>query len=306
MSRAKPKARRPSARKSGASAARSIRTLPWKPIGLLALWGLTLGAGAYGLQVIEDGAHALNHADGRWAIEWVDPPAWLADIPDFDQRDVETTLGSLQHVPLRDPDLGVGIAEALQTSPWIAAVNEVRKRSDGVIRVRATFRRPLTMIEFGHTGYLVDDEGVLLPRFISLDYRRPDHGVFLRGVQASPPTTPGTRWEGEDVQAGLKLVKYLHEKTPALLRSEFRAVDVSNVGGRRSPLAAPLRIITIHPGSYIEWGRAPGEEYDMEARADAKLAKLWVLHAELRSLPNNGPLDVRDADNRIHLEPQAD
>ncbi|MCA9244871.1 MAG: hypothetical protein KDA32_13010, partial [Phycisphaerales bacterium] len=72
----------------------------------------------------------------------------------------------------------------------------------------------------------------------------------------------------------------------------IKAIDVSNAGGPEDP--SFIKLITINPGSYINWGLAPGSEYKVDISASEKLNDLGRLFELFgQTLPAYGPIDVR-------------
>jgi hypothetical protein len=149
----------------------------------------------------------------------------------------------------------------------------VTKRSDNFIQVYADLRQPATYVVTRNDAYLVDANGTQLERAKPAAYL--DYSLWLpiTGVDAPPPGI-GNPWPGEDLAAGLALVETLNAATLAghvPYRQVLTGVDVS----RYHPLAdGPLRLLTVQPPVEILWGRVPGMEVDLDARAEQKLAAL--------------------------------
>ena len=191
----------------------------------------------------------------------------------------------------------------------MAEVKRVTKQASGVIRVQAAYREPFAMVEVDGTAYLLDRNAVRLP----VEYvigTVPDEywneWFRIAGVSAAVPPA-GAVWPGADLAAGLELVEYLRDATvrgEVSFRSSLRVIDVSNHGRRRDPYDGELRIRTIYPRGYIDWGLPPGKEYTVEASANRKLEMLRALYAERSRLPDL-VLDVRGADAIRLREPRG-
>lgn len=259
---------------------------------MLALWLASFAGLAYGLHRLEPYARGA-YGSTPWRLQWVKVPD---SVPDWVLAEVERDqlTDALRRRPAHDPELCRDLAAALGRSPWIAAVRRVAVQADGLVNVRADVRTYLTYVVSDKMGYLVDRAGVRLPREEPRS-RLDQYGmILLEGVKAGPPP-PGQPWPGEDVAAGLKLVAYLEERCPrGGLRESLKAVDVANYNGRLNRREGWLRLRTLHPGRLIHWGKPPGEEYDIEARADRKLEHLTALYARHGQIPDYNFVDVRD------------
>lgn len=295
-------ARKPARKKSQDSSAfaallRSPTTA--RRAGWVLLWGLTFGGAAYGLHRLEPVAfQALS--DGSWHIEWVEPPIWFDSIAPLVQADAERAARTLESLTVRDADLLANVHDILQVSPWIAEIRKITKQADGAILVDARFRKPLTRVDVGTLGFLVDDEGFLLPGVTKLDFRKPDEFVHVEQAYFQPPE-PGLQWHGEDIQAGLALVKFLQANAPPALLMELHAVSDRPTGGEAT---GPLRIRTIRD-NYILWGLPPGAEYDMEATAAAKLETLTALFRQHGGRIHGDEIDIRGKDASVLNWPRS-
>ena len=255
-------------------------------------WLGTFGAAAYGLNRLEPHAQRLSTADT--AIEWVNPPDWLHDeawahvLPEL-----EAHIGLDPRTDVYDDRVCPWVAERLAGSAWIERIRSVTKQQNGRVKIQAEFRKPFAMAEHNGLAYLVDGGGVRLPTAAWPSSRVNRAGWYVLCGMASSPPRPGQRWQGEDLAAGLKLARFLEAAEHVPFREEILAIDVGNFRGRRDPWAGRLQLITRNPTSYIHWGAPPGEEYDVEATAELKLAMLSTLYEASGKLPDAGPIDVR-------------
>ena len=116
----------------------------------------------------------------------------------------------------------------------------------------------------------------------------------------------GEPWSGDDLAAGLRLIEFLKEATArgeVPFRSSLRTVDVANYKLRADKLDGELRIRTVYPRCYINWGLPPGEEYNIEASASRKVEMLRALYKERGELPEL-TLDVRGAEGIRVVRPR--
>ena len=174
----------------------------------------------------------------------------------------------------------------LKTNPWIKNVRQVRRgygqRPGDSLEVDCDYRAPIALVKWGNDYWLVDGEGVKLPeRFTAADVPkivigRDGHTNIrvVEGVQRPPPQ-PGRTWGGEDLAAGLDMVKRLYGLNFA---DEIVKVNVANFGGRIDLRESQLVLGTKHvvPGTTqtteIRWGRPIGAKDDfIEVSAERKL-----------------------------------
>ncbi|MFH1749042.1 MAG: hypothetical protein ABIG44_18580 [Planctomycetota bacterium] len=268
----------------------------WRRLGLVVLWLATFAGIAYGLHYLEPTARYARN-DGTWHVQWADIPPSLDDwiIKDIERETLATYFPDSSHPSLHDPDLCGHLAIALDSSPWIASIHRIYKQPNGTITIQANFRDYLTFVVRDRMGYLVDVNGVRLPRQEAAAYTEPYEMILITGVEASVPPL-GEAWDSDAVVAGLQLVEYLTESAPEQLQRLFKSVDVSNYKNRLNPRDGWLQIQTVYPDRRILWGLPPGEEYDIECTATRKLELLWSHYVEYETLPDCARIDVRSAD----------
>jgi hypothetical protein len=268
---------------------------PGRRLAATGLWLATIGGIAFGLQRLEDQVQQTA-ARQPWRMQWAKVPA---ELPDWilDEIAYERELYDLRPIfsrGLYDPQLCCELGTALGRSPWIARVERVCKRADGVVTVHASFRMYLTYVVRGGTGYLVDAEGVRLPRQEAEGALGQYGMILVEGVQAPVPAV-GQPWAAPEVRAGLGLVAYLTKNAPRQLRAALRAVDVANYNNRLDRHSGWLRIRTHQPGTYILWGHPVGEEYDTESAPQRKLELLWSVYRDYGQIPPDWTdIDLRD------------
>lgn len=272
----------------------------WRRIAALVGWSASLGAVGWGLVRLDSDVRGTR-AGVPGELEWVDLPPWLAS--DGSARildDIAAAASPGASADIWEPDLCRRVAEGLQSSPWVAEVQRVSKQADGRVRIRALYREPFAFVELEGTAYLIDRSGVRLPRtyrVTQVEDRYWNDWLRIVGVAGGIPQE-GEAWAGDDLAAGLRLVEYLKEATArgeVPFRSSLRTVDVANHRLRVDKLDGALRIRTVYPQGYINWGLPPGEEYNIEASASRKLEMLRALYSERGELPGV-VLDVRGAE----------
>lgn len=276
------------------------RGTTWRALG----WLAALGALGLGLSRLEPHVRRLAAPPAR--LVWVNLPAWL-EHPHWKHvlRELEEQIGLHPQTDLFDPAVCAYVASQASRSAWVDSVRRVTKHADGTVRIEAEFRKPFTYVEYRGRAYLIDEYGVRLPPDSPAEFVDRQDWLPVSGVAYAPPPV-GQRWPGEDLAAGLKLVKFLYAvevSGPPPFRASLRSVDVSNHNYRQRPSDGWLRLITRNPRSYIHWGLPPGEEYGIESTAEMKLAALTELCLRRGGLPEDGPIDIRAEDRILIGEP---
>jgi hypothetical protein len=288
-------ARRMSAR-NGAGDTVVAPAVGWRTLRLVT-WTAVIAATVLGLRQLQ--AYVRTSQPSRpCELEWVGLPAWLT-LPGYEpaMRDLAAATKLPDDVDVQDADLCRRVGEGLRSSPWVAEVTRITKQASGRVRIEATYREPFALIEVEGKAYLIDRAGIRLPvRYAvsQVEDRYWNDWFRITGV-AQPVPAEGAAWTGDDLAAALQLIEFLKDATvrgEVPFRSSLRAIDVANFTRREEPLDGELRIWTIYPNSYINWGLPPGAEYNMEPAATTKLAMLRTVYADRGQLPEN-VLDVR-------------
>ena len=115
------------------------------------------------------------------------------------------------------------------------------------------------------------------------------------------PVAAGKKWPGEDLAAGLDMVKLLYGVPYA---EEIVTVDVSNFGGRVKAKEPQITLGTTHEvlvdgalkQTYIKWGRpiAGGNDFFVEIPTQRKLEVLREIREQKGRIDANQPwVDIR-------------
>jgi hypothetical protein len=263
----------------------------WSLIG----WTITLAALIVGLDWLRGYVEA-HPAPAAIRTEWMNLPDWLLrDDTQWIRGEVEAAIADVAQQSIFDGPLTATLGEHLARSPWVAGVERITKQGDGTIRIWASFREPFAFVDVKGRAYAVDAAGVRLPLEYGVDFVEDSGHSIVTGV-AGPIADVGQPWEGEDLKAGLALAKFLREaanRGEAPFRSSIRAIDVSNYDRRVNRMAGRLRLKTIHPGAFVEWGLPPGEEGGVEATAVQKLLNLRSVYVQMGGQLPAGRIDVR-------------
>jgi hypothetical protein len=247
-----------------------------------------------------------NVVDKRYALPPTAPRVVLADRPYWMSPALaQQIIDSVRPIGVHsvfDQQLLIDTAKVLQVNPWIAQVTQVRRAyvsgPGDTLEVDCVYRVPTALVQWQDRYWLIDAEGYKLPEeYTSKQLPRatvgPDGRLSLRVIQGvrHAPAGSGQLWPGDDVAAGLELVKLLAGRPFA---EELPMVDVSNFGGRRDSQAAQLVLITRY-GTQIRWGRPPSaKDYFVEVAAGQKLQSLADIFQQMRRVDGGQPwIDVR-------------
>jgi len=176
----------------------------------------------------------------------------------------------------------------LKTNPWIKNVRQVRRtygeRPGDSLEIDCDYRAPIALVRWRNDYWLVDGDGVKLPeRFAAADVPkivigRDGHTNIrvVEGIQRPPPLA-GKNWGGDDLAAGLEMVKRLYGLAFA---DEIVKVNVANFGGRVDLREAQVVLGTKNL-TEIRWGRPIGSKDDfIEVNADRKLDYIRQVYEE--------------------------
>lgn len=265
----------------------------WSLIG----WTITVAALLVGFDWLR-GYVESHPAQAAIRTEWMNLPDWLLrEDTQWIRAEIEAAIAGVAQQSIFDGTLTATLGEHLARSPWIAGVERITKQGDGTVRIWASFREPFAFVDVKGRAYAVDAAGVRLPLEYDVDFVEASGHSIVTGV-AQPIPDIGRPWEGDDLKAGLALARFLREAAKlgeAPFRSSIRAIDVSNYTGRVNRMAGRLRLRTVHPGAFVEWGLPPGEEGGVEATAAQKLLNLRRVYVQMGGQLPAGRIDIRGA-----------
>lgn len=221
--------------------------------GLITAWALGVPQlQAYTARQIVD-PHSMQ-------IIFRSPPAWFQG--DLRESLIINVLNQTTGDPLDRSQL-VNIRNTLMKSGWFSDVRQVRQLRAGVITIDADFFMPFATVSDVGGQHVIDNEGRLLP--LTYDSGANHEFVVIRNQQFQRPNAPGMRWQGEDLDAALKLLRFI-DGQPWL--RQIRAIDLQEYSYSHSLVFISTR------GCRIVWGSAPDAEQSLEAFADLKLEYL--------------------------------
>jgi hypothetical protein len=174
------------------------------------------------------------------------------------------------------------VAGKMSAHPWVAKVGVARRvytQSPGdVIEVSATYRTPAALVRDGDNYWMVDQTGVKLPEkfavsevpTVVVSRDRTLNFRIITGV-AAPAPAAGSKWVGDDVQAGLELAALLARES---FTDEIVVIDVDNFSARRQ-VNLPQIVLKTRYDTMIGWGRpVNARDFFAEISPDQKMLRL--------------------------------
>ncbi|MCX5658726.1 MAG: hypothetical protein NTW19_03265 [Planctomycetota bacterium] len=254
------------------NAGAAIDPKPWNPARTLAnieaLAAVVLLAGiAIGWQFAQgrlvDYVHKREMPRiGGKQVELADAPAWMS--PRL-RTEIQMSVADVASGDPLDMDSLERVVQRLSRDPWVEQVRRVQRLPEGRLRILADYREPVATVQTPEGFHLVDLKGVRLPGV----YQEEQLGAVglprIVGVR-QPPGVDGEIWPGDDVKAGLTLIRLLHNEP---YMPQITAFDVGQRYARdRIRLAIKTR------RGLVFWGSPPGQELAMEPDAKEKKRRL--------------------------------
>jgi hypothetical protein len=235
------------------------------------------------LSALKKRVYALPEYDLPVTVKLVNAPSWL------NEAQSEEMLSGLEPMRFLDERATREVAAHLERSGWVEQVVRAERCRGGVVKVHCKFRQPLAVVQRGGRFILVDERSIRLPGV----YSDPGDFVIVQGVGEAAPAV-NERWEGADLEAGLRLVKLLVQEP---FCGQVGAVSVHNYGGREAAKEAHLALLTRPDGQGGSWGRVlwgsgPGEEIE-EPTASEKIRLLRTNYQQCGRIDAGAPwIDV--------------
>jgi len=238
-------------------------------------------AGAIGIALLavlyvqKDILHASPACQRRLArVRLVKPPSWMPrELAYVITSQIQTAAFDAEGTQRSVFEEGIArdVCKKADENPWIAHVDRVKRRPDGVVDVEARYHRPRAMVGSSSMPIPVTIDGVVLPRVDATLLKVADFKV-IQGVVGHPPE-PGKHWDAPDLADGLKVLR-LFWKKPYV--KEITVIDVSNHGGRINPTRPHIVLIAQMRGwrqTEVAFGRLPvGDDYVVST--ERKMANL--------------------------------
>lgn len=214
-------------------------------------------------------------------------PSWMSDA--LAGQIVQSIQPDKPSSPF-DKQLLVDTVNMLSRNPWIKATRSVRRaygrRPGDTLEIDCDFRAPIALVKWRDYYWLIDSDAIKLPQQFTEQQlptiiRGNDGRLNIRVIEgvSEAPVQSGNKWNGDDLAAGIELVKLLfgHAFTEEIVR-----VDVSNFGGRVNPRNAQLALVTRYDTT-IQWGLPINtKDFFVEIPTDQKLKRLEQIWAQYK------------------------
>lgn len=176
--------------------------------------------------------------------------------------------------------------KALRETGWFTDGPWLRRHEDGLVVIAGRWRTPSAAVRTSAGDRLVSATGEPLP----ILYPAGRSGMKVIAGVNSPEPSPGEKWAGGEVQAGLELLTFLR---PMPGFEQVGSVDVSEYAAHKR-----LAIMTV-TGGKIVWGAAPTKSGFVPGQAppELKRERLASVFRQFGQLDAGRPvLDVRSED----------
>lgn len=170
---------------------------------------------------------------------------------------------------LLNDDFTTQIFNDYSSSPHVKKVHSVVRMFPNTAMVTYDVRTPALWVYRDGMYIPVDDEGL---RIGSITTERPG-GIIVLGVESHVPPVYRS-WNAHDVDAAVDALRCIRR---AGVESAIRAIDVSNVDGKKNSAESEIVLIAIS-GSRIEFGRPSFSAKAGEATPEQKAAELRTIH----------------------------
>jgi hypothetical protein len=219
-------------------------------------------------------------------IETSPPPTY---VPRSWLREVQSLSGLPEVLDTRAADLPSQLKEAFARSPWVESVEFAAIRSHRRIECRVQFRIPAAVVTLAPEVFLVDGNGVVLPRGPQTSALEATL-LPIRGAAAPPNRGISHPWGSAAVEAAARIA--------AVVGRERDAWQLASIDLDEDPLQTDARLRT-RKGTVIIWETISANGSRDPAVAAEKMRRLREYCARYGGLDGpSGPyeLDLRPPD----------
>lgn len=280
----KPKSKPAVRRNSGAA----IDPKPWNPARTLAnieailavaLLAAIIAGWSFAERRLTQYVHVreLPRIGGR-QVELTNAPAWMS--PGLRTEVQMSVAGVASGDPLDSASLE-RVVEALCKNPWVARVERVQRLPGGRLSVVADYREPIATVETPDGFHLVDIKGIHLPGLYREDQLAALGLPRIVGAHERAGEH-GQPWPGEDVKAGLALIRVLRNEAYLGQITAFDVGDRYATPVDKKELVRIKLALKTRRGQVI-WGSPPGKEIPLEPDTNVKKRRLNEIRSDRRS-----------------------
>ena len=216
-------------------------------------------------------------------------PSWVtARFSD----DIKHVAALNEQYGMYENNLTQRIAEVYGGIVLIKKIDSIKRTFPNKLNIKLVLRKPAAIVKTGNYTYLVDDEGVLLPKeYYTLQNAEYDTPCIQSNKLARLPLY-GSEWNDKGIKAGIDVVKFLRANN---IHNIFKilAVDVSNVCKRRFTGKSDI-VFWTENNTQIRWGCSSLCNEPNELSNEEKLQNLLsIAKTEGTNLKQMEYVDVR-------------
>lgn len=196
-------------------------------------------------------------------------PSWMND---HFTDDIKHLVALNDQYGMYEDNLTKKIAEIYGRLVLVKNVESVKRVFPNKLAIKFVLRKPIAIVKSRNSLYLVDHEGVLLPKeYYTLKNTEYDSPYIQSNKLARLPLY-GKEWDDKGVKAGIALVKFLRANN---IHNIFKivSVDVSNVCKRNSAGQSDI-VLWTENNTQIRWGCSPLCNEQNELPDEEKLQNL--------------------------------
>lgn len=216
-------------------------------------------------------------------------PSW---VNEHFSEDIKRVATLNEQYGMYEDNLTQKIADVYGGIVVVKNVDSIRRVFPNRLNIKLVIRKPVAIVKNGSNTYLVDDDGVLLPKeYYRLQDTEYDSPCIQSNKLARLPLC-GSKWNDKGVEAGIELVKFLRANN---IHNLFKivAVDVSSICKRRLSGKSDI-ILWTENNTQIRWGCSSLCNESNELSDEEKLQNLLsVAKAEGTNLKQMEYVDVR-------------
>ncbi len=209
----------------------------------------------------------------------------LIDVPEWVNGQLEEKIIDAATADGEDLTIDEDLAQAvynniIENVVWLHDVN-VLTTGDS-IEIKAQWRKPVALIQYGANKFYVDSEQVVLD-FIPVESLPIVKVKGIKGLIKRP--RPGDRLELDDLEEALKILLWLDKMDKLLvpekpLLFDLETIDISNLEGRENKKLSHI-ILYAKDNTEIIWGAKMGAwQRNLEAADEDKISRLYTYYKQ--------------------------
>ncbi len=179
-------------------------------------------------------------------------PSWVTER--F-TNDIKHVSAINEYYGIFENNLTPKIADVYGGIVLIKKVDSIKRIFPNKLNIKLVLRKPTAVVKSGRNTYLVDDDGVLLPKEYYILPNAEYDSPYIQNNKPARLPLYGSEWNDKGIKAGIELIKFLRANN---IHNIFKilAVDVSNVCKKRTTGKSDI-ILWTENNTQIRWGCSP-------------------------------------------------